>query len=67
MEQVDDRLLTKTVSRRNGAGLLEREAAFALVHFFNHQTHHRGQVSALLDGWKIENDYSNMIVLELGA
>ncbi|WP_414705227.1 hypothetical protein [Pseudobacteroides sp.] len=28
---------------------------------FNHQTHHRGQISQILDSLKIANDYSNMI------
>jgi uncharacterized damage-inducible protein DinB len=32
-----------------------------LVHIFNHQTHHRGQISEILDENGIENDYSNMI------
>ena len=27
---------------------LEQQIAFALDHFFNHQTHHRGQAHALL-------------------
>jgi uncharacterized damage-inducible protein DinB len=32
-----------------------------LLHLFNHQTHHRGNVSALLDQLGIENDYSNLL------
>jgi uncharacterized damage-inducible protein DinB len=32
-----------------------------LLHVFNHQTHHRGQVAALLDQFGVENDYSNLI------
>ena len=62
---IDDELLSKSVSRRfpNGT-LLEREAWKALVHFFDHQTHHRGQVSCVLDELKVENNYSNMIYLE---
>jgi len=36
----------------------------ALMHVFNHQTHHRGQVSQILDELKIENDYSNMIRID---
>ena len=32
-----------------------------LLHLFNHQTHHRGGVSLLLDQLGIENDYSNML------
>jgi uncharacterized damage-inducible protein DinB len=32
----------------------------ALAHLFNHQTHHRGQVSQILDALGVENDYSNI-------
>lgn len=32
-----------------------------LMHLFNHETHHRGGVSVLLDQLKIENDYSNFL------
>jgi uncharacterized damage-inducible protein DinB len=32
-----------------------------LLHLFNHETHHRGGVSVLLDQFKIENDYSNLL------
>ena len=33
----------------------------ALDHVFNHQTHHRGQVSQILDEMGILHDYSNLI------
>jgi len=33
----------------------------ALDHVFNHQTHHRGQASQILDELGIEHDYSNLI------
>ena len=36
----------------------------ALMHMFNHQTHHRGQVSQILDQLKLENDFSNIILIE---
>jgi Uncharacterized protein conserved in bacteria len=32
-----------------------------IIHIFNHQTHHRGQISQILDEHGIENDYSNII------
>ena len=32
-----------------------------LNHVFNHQTHHRGQVSQILDELGVEHDFSNMI------
>ncbi len=31
-----------------------------LVHVFNHETHHRGQISQILDAAKIEHDFSNI-------
>lgn len=39
-----------------------------LMHVFNHQTHHRGAVSQILDENNIENDYSNLheLLLQLG-
>jgi uncharacterized damage-inducible protein DinB len=33
----------------------------ALDHVFNHQTHHRGQVSQILDELGIQHDYSNLL------
>lgn len=35
-----------------------------LLQMFNHQTHHRGSISVLLDQFGIENDYSNIISIE---
>jgi uncharacterized damage-inducible protein DinB len=40
----------------------------ALDHMFNHQTHHRGQVSHILDDMGVAHDFSNLIlVAELPA
>jgi uncharacterized damage-inducible protein DinB len=33
----------------------------ALDHVFNHQTHHRGQISQILDELGVEHDFSNLI------
>ncbi len=32
----------------------------ALLHLFNHHTHHRGQISQILDSMGIANDYSGL-------
>jgi uncharacterized damage-inducible protein DinB len=32
----------------------------ALMHVFNHQSHHRGAISQILDHEEVENDYSNL-------
>jgi len=38
----------------------------AFEHFFNHQTHHRGQLSQILDELGVEHDYSDLLaVLEI--
>ena len=49
--------------RRNG-DIIEKTTWKALIHYFNHQTHHRGQISEILDELKIQNDYSNMIFID---
>lgn len=52
---------TITIRRR------QRETVFVLgevvLHLFNHQTHHRGAVSQILDRHGIENDFSNIVWL----
>lgn len=50
--------ILKIVGRR---GTLEDLTWRILLHVFNHQTHHRGGVSVLLDQLKVENDYSNLL------
>ena len=49
--------------RRNGQRV-EKVFWKAIIHFFNHQTHHRGQIAEMLDILQIENDYSNMVFIE---
>lgn len=34
----------------------------ALDHMFNHQTHHRGQISQILDEMGVTHDFSNLIL-----
>jgi uncharacterized damage-inducible protein DinB len=47
---------------RNIKGEAQRKVIWrTLLHLFNHQTHHRGQVAALLDQFGVKNDYSNLI------
>jgi uncharacterized damage-inducible protein DinB len=41
---------TFTFSPLTGTGRWEQPIAFALVHLFNHQTHHRGQIHSILTG-----------------
>jgi uncharacterized damage-inducible protein DinB len=39
---------------------LERTYGHLVLHLFNHETHHRGAISAMLDILKIDNDYSGL-------
>lgn len=56
--------LEKVFAYHDSAGTRqERQFGGAALHFFNHQTHHRGMISAYLEGLGIENDYSNLIEL----
>lgn len=51
---LDDDVLATTLRYRTTAGeARELPLAWALVHFFNHQTHHRGQTHAMLSGTPI--------------
>jgi uncharacterized damage-inducible protein DinB len=36
----------------------------ALLHVFSHQTHHRGQVSAALEAFGVEHNFSNLISID---
>ncbi len=40
---------------------VEKEIWKTLLHWFNHQTHHRGQVSVLLDLVGVDHDFSSML------
>jgi uncharacterized damage-inducible protein DinB len=48
-EKVDDGFLTRPLAYANSLGKdCVVEAGSAVLHFFNHQTHHRGQVHVML-------------------
>lgn len=49
-EDLSDELLAATMSYRNSRGEQRSHPAWvAVAHLFNHQTHHRGQVTTLLN------------------
>jgi uncharacterized damage-inducible protein DinB len=52
VDGLDDARLAGTIKYRRVSvpGQVEQQLAPALAHWFNHQTHHRGQVHALLTG-----------------
>jgi len=43
---------------------IEQPLAPALVHFFNHQTHHRGQIHCLLTGFGLEAPSLDLILFQ---
>lgn len=48
-DQLDDATLAGDLEYKNMNGVPQRHPAYwAIAHFFNHQTHHRGQVTTLL-------------------
>ena len=72
-KQVDD-LITQFVNELNEYQMnsairyknykgeeVEKELWKPLLHWFNHQTHHRGQISALLDMVGVDHDFSSMV------
>ncbi len=54
--------LDKAVEYANSGGTAFRQPrGLLLMHMFNHQTHHRGQVAEILDQEGIENNASNLV------
>jgi uncharacterized damage-inducible protein DinB len=65
MNSINEDLFEKSVSRKTRDGkTMEKKVYKSMIHFFNHQTHHRGQISNILDHMKTENNYSNMIGID---
>jgi uncharacterized damage-inducible protein DinB len=62
VNELDIKHLDKRIFYKNNKTKMVWEV---LIHIFNHQTHHRGQISEILDENKIENDFSNMIRYEI--
>ncbi|MDF2986753.1 MAG: putative DinB family protein [Eubacterium sp.] len=61
-DEIETEDLNMTVTRITRQGeKLKKIFWKLLLHMFNHQTHHRGQISQILDTLKIENDFSNML------
>lgn len=47
-DQLTDTDLSEVLTYRNSRGEFSKRFGHLLLHFFNHQTHHRGQVTTLL-------------------
>jgi uncharacterized damage-inducible protein DinB len=59
--ELDERALAAVIDYVNFSGKRTRYVCWqALMHIFNHQTHHRGQIAEILDQFGVKNDYSNI-------
>jgi uncharacterized damage-inducible protein DinB len=62
IDEIDEGTLNSNIIYKNYKGDdLENEVWKILLQWFNHQTHHRGQISVLLDMIGVNNDYSSML------
>ena len=62
VNELEERQMDSTIRYKNYKGEeIEKELWKTFLHWFNHQTHHRGQVSVLLDLIGIDHDYSSMV------
>lgn len=63
VEELDEEDFEKRQRYKNIKGEeLEKTYWHRIIHIFNHETHHRGVISAMLDQLKIENDYSGILI-----
>ena len=59
--ELSDEALDAVIDYTNFRGLRQRYRFWqALMHIFNHQTHHRGQIAEILDQFGVTNDFSNI-------
>jgi len=62
IEELDENKLKSVFKYKNFKGEdMEGTLWKILLQWFNHQTHHRGQISVLLDMLGVTNDYSSML------
>ena len=62
IEEIDEATLNSVINYKNYKGDdVEKEVWKILLQWFNHQTHHRGQISVLLDMIGVNNDYSSLL------
>jgi len=66
-ETWDDEMLASSIRYRNMAGEKHEQPLGALLqHLFNHQTHHRGQVTTLLFQAGIDPEATDLLVMQMG-
>ncbi len=60
--EIQEKDLESVISYANMKGdKIEKELWLCLIHLFNHQTHHRGQIAVMLDMIGVQNDYSGIL------
>ena len=62
INELDETKLNSVIKYKNYKGEDQEQVCWKpLLHWFNHHTHHRGQISVLLDMVGVDNDYSGML------
>jgi len=62
IDELEGSILSSVIKYKNYKGEdQEQDLWKTLLHWFNHQTHHRGQVSVLLDLVGVDHDYSSLL------
>lgn len=62
IHEITDQDLIRAIQYKNIRGVLMEKLLWqALLHWFLHQTHHRGNISVMLDMLGVNNDYSSLI------
>ena len=62
VNELDEYQMNSAIWYKNYKGEeTEKELWKTLLHWFNHQTHHRGQISALLDMVGVDHDFSSVV------
>ena len=60
VNQLTEEDLTKQFTYESPYGVMKLTPALTILRIVNHGTHHRGQISQILDAMNIENDFSRI-------
>ncbi len=61
---LDEAALDRVLEYRTSSGASQRHTAWwAIGHFFNHQTHHRGQVTTLLKQLGVDSGVTDLVAM----
>lgn len=63
VQELNDEVLASALSYTNLRGeVIKKNLGFLLLHFFNHQTHHRGQITTLFSQMGIDVGVTDLFV-----